>query len=81
MNTFLFILLLISGAGNAYLVYLYKGAIKDEDRDFIPDAVEGKVEKAKATAKKVKSKTKKTITKAKSIKDRVVEVFRKITGK
>ena len=49
MNIYL-IIILIQLAIIAYLVMLYKGKIKDIDKDFIADSVEDKIEEIHANA-------------------------------
>lgn len=52
MNTFL-IILTISAIASAFYIYsLYTGKVKDDDRDFIPDVVEDKVEEVSAEVKR-----------------------------
>ena len=49
MNTYL-IIILIQLAIIVYIVMLYKGKIKDTDKDFIADSVEDKVEEIHTNA-------------------------------
>ena len=52
MNTFL-IILTISAIASAFYIYsLYTGKVKDDDRDFIPDVVEDKIEEVSAEVKR-----------------------------
>lgn len=53
LGTILVLLILI-----AFIVLLYKGVIKDEDKDFVPDAVEDTVEEIKTRAANVKKAAK-----------------------
>lgn len=59
MSTFAIVVILLAVAGGiTYLVT--KGKVKDENNNFIPDAIETKVEEVKEVVKEVKAKVKKT---------------------
>lgn len=66
MKTVLIILALLAiGAGVVYFL-IKKGKIKDEDGDFIPDAIEDKVEDIKSDVKKTVNKAKTRVKKVKA---------------
>ena len=73
MKTVLIILALLAiGAGVVYFL-IKKGKIKDEDGDFIPDAIEDKVEDIKSDVKKTVNKAKTRVKKVKAEISDVVE--------
>ena len=75
MNTILIIIgILAVGLGVYYFGFYKKGKINDADGNLVPDEVDAKVRKTKATVKEVKRR-------AKNVKDEVKDVVAAAKGK
>jgi hypothetical protein len=67
------IVLLVIGT----VIYLYKsGKIEDKDGDFIPDAIEEKVEEVKEVVKEVKQRATRVVEEAKDVAAAAKEVVK-----
>ena len=84
MNIYL-IIILIQLAIIAYLVMLYKGKIKDTDKDFIADSVEDKVEEIQTNAvnkfKRLKEELKDVATSIKEVGNQIEDLPKSLKKK
>jgi|TARA_Y100000816_G_C26039646_1_gene544455 flagellar basal body-associated protein FliL len=54
MNTILIVIAVVATLAAVLVILMHKGKIKDEDKDFIPDAVEDAAVEVKKRAKRAK---------------------------
>tara|TARA_R100001509_G_C4742861_1_gene173771 strand:- start:323 stop:604 length:282 start_codon:yes stop_codon:yes gene_type:complete len=81
MNTILIIIGLLAVAVGVYYFGFYKkGKINDADGNFIPDEIDAKVDKAKATVKEVKRRAKNVKAEIKDVIEEAKDVKRAVKG-
>lgn len=85
MTTLSITLIVILIVAVAYIAFLHTNKIKDEDNDFIPDAVEKATEKAIATVEervaRVKEEVKDVATAIKEVGNQIDDIPAAVTGK
>ena len=81
MNVFFIIAGLVGIAIATYLVMLYTGRVKDEDKNFIPDSVDEKIEDAKELIDDIKETVDEVADEIADVIDEAKDVVSVIKGK
>ena len=81
MNGILILATLVAVVAAAYFVLLYTGKVKDEDKNFIPDSVDEKIDEAKELVDDIKETVDEVAEEIADVIDEAKDVVSVIKGK